>query len=236
MEILYRDQWITLINKPSGLIVHRSPLSSDTDSLVDRLRDQFESPPSPVHRLDRPASGVILCANDGETARILSDYFLEGKIHKRYHAIVRGWPGEAGEIDLPLQKYKQGKVSRSNREKQEALTRYVLLSKGEIPVANNRFPTSRYALVEAEPVTGRYHQLRRHLARIGHPIIGDTAHGDLRHNAILREFAGNERLLLHGRKIEFPHPWTNKTVLVEAPWPEDFSSVAALLHLKGSII
>ena len=235
MEILYRDDWITLINKPSGLIVHRSPLSSDDDSLVDRLRGQFSDPPHPVHRLDRPASGVILCAQDSGTARILSEAFTVGKVHKFYHAIVRGWPEESGVIDIPLQKYKQGKVPGKDKEFQEALTRYTLLSKGEIPVPNNRFPSSRYALVEAEPVTGRYHQLRRHLARKGHPIGGDTAHGDLRHNAILREYGDNERLLLHARRIVFAHPRTGRAMEVEAPWPEDFSRMIEILRLKQPI-
>jgi tRNA pseudouridine65 synthase len=229
MEILFRDDYITLINKPSGLIVHRSALSSDEDSVVDRLRENFllrgELPPSPVHRLDRPASGILLCANDSDTARILCDSFIKGEVHKSYHAIVRGWINEAGEIDIPLQKYKQGKVVKENKEEQEALTRYTPLLKGEIPVGNNRFPTSRYSLIEAEPVTGRYHQLRRHLARIGHPIGGDTAHGDLRHNTILRKYCENERLLLHARRISFPHPIKGTTITVESPYPEDFQKI-----------
>ncbi|MDC7220480.1 MAG: pseudouridine synthase [Spirochaetales bacterium] len=229
MNILYRDDHITVVDKPSGLLVHRSALSSDEDSLVDRLREHFaalgEDAPSPVHRLDRPASGIVLCANDSETARLLCDSFIKGEVHKYYHAIVRGWVIEAGEIDIPLQKYKQGKVVKENKEEQEAFTRYTPLLTGEIPVGNNRFPTSRYSLIQAEPVTGRYHQLRRHLARIGHPIVGDTAHGDLRHNKILRDYCGNERLLLHARQIRFPHPVEDKIIEIEAPYPPEFDKI-----------
>ena len=229
MDILFRDQWITVLNKPSGLIIHKSALSSDEDSVVDRLREMYEDPPSPVHRLDRPASGLLICANDKETAQKLCENFIQGEVHKYYHAVVRGWIEEPGEIAFPLQKYIHGKVSKLDKEEQEALSRYIPLEKGEIPVANNRFPTSRYSLIEAEPVTGRYHQLRRHLARTGHPIVGDTAHGDLRHNAILSEYCGNRRLLLHSRRISFPHPASGERMTLKAPWPEDFSKVASLL-------
>ncbi len=226
MEILYRDEWITLINKPSGLLVHRGEISPDRDSLVDRLAILFPAPPSPVHRLDRPASGVLICANDGETARKLGESFRGGDIHKTYHALVRGWVIESGEIGIPLQRYVRGKVPRGEeRGEQEALTRYRPLERGEIPVGNNRYPTSRYTLIEAEPVTGRYHQLRRHLARIGHPILGDTAHGDLRHNGILRDFCGCERLMLHSRQIRFPHPAGGEEILVTAPYPPEFAAV-----------
>ncbi|MDC7223620.1 MAG: pseudouridine synthase [Spirochaetales bacterium] len=234
MEILFRDDFITLLNKPSGLMVHRSDLSSDRDSVVDRLREIYETPPSPVHRLDRPASGVLLCANDSETARILCDSFIKGQMHKAYHAVVRGWVREAGEIDIPLQRYKQGKVSKGpDKEFREALSLYKPLYTGEIPVPNNRFPSSRYSLIEAEPVTGRYHQLRRHLARIGHPIVGDTAHGDLRHNAILRQYCRNERLLLHARRLSFPHPFHDKTITVEAPYSPEFSETAEQIFPLG---
>ncbi len=229
MDILFRDRWITVINKPSGLIIHKTVLSSDEDSVVDRLREMYEDPPSPVHRLDRPASGALICANDSETARKLCESFQQGEIHKYYQAVVRGWISEPGEIAVPLQKYYQGKVSKVNKEEQEALSRYVPLKQGEIPVGNNRFPTSRYSLVEAEPVTGRYHQLRRHLARIGHPIGGDTAHGDLRHNTILADYCGNRRLLLHAGRISFPHPETGGEITVEAPCPEEFQQVVSLL-------
>ncbi len=231
MEILFRDQWITLLNKPSGLIIHRTALSSDSDSVVENLREMYEAPPSPVHRLDRPASGILICANDKETARRLCESFLDGRVHKRYHAVVRGWITTPGDIEIPLQRYVQGKALKDSKEMQEALTHYVPLKTGEIPVANNRFPSSRYSLIEAEPVTGRYHQLRRHLARIGHPIGGDTSHGDLRHNTILHNYCGNQRLLLHAHSISFPHPASGKIVSFRAPYPQEFERVIVSLGL-----
>lgn len=224
MEILYRDRDITILSKPSGLLVHRTPLSAEEDSVVDRLRDKFgEDAPSPVHRLDRPASGLLVCANSSEAARLLCDAFQSGLVHKAYLAVVRGWIEEPGEIDIPLQRYRQGKVPRGDKEEREALTRYSPREKAEIAVGNNRFPTSRYSLIEAEPVTGRYHQLRRHLARIDHPIMGDTAHGDLRHNRLLAQYAGNRRLLLHAHRISLPHPGTGKRICFHASWPVNFS-------------
>ncbi|MBN2626158.1 MAG: hypothetical protein JXA95_05780, partial [Spirochaetales bacterium] len=113
INILYRDEWITLVNKPSGLIVHRGEISPDRDSVVDVLNRLYpDNPPAPVHRLDRPASGILLCANDSGTARILCEAFIAGEVHKAYHALVRGWVNRPGEIALPLQRYIQGKVPR----------------------------------------------------------------------------------------------------------------------------
>jgi tRNA pseudouridine65 synthase len=229
MEILYHDESITILNKPSGLITHRGALSDDKDSVVDRLRQIYAAAPAPVHRLDRPASGVLIAANDADAARILCEAFQSGQVHKTYHAVVRGWVTEPGEINIPLKKYKEGKAVKGEGEEQEALSRYAPLKRAEIPLENNRFPTSRYSLIEAEPVTGRFHQLRRHLARTGHPIVGDTAHGDLRHNAIMTRYLGNDRLLLHARRICFPHPLSGEIMTIDAPYPQDFERICSIL-------
>jgi len=218
LEILYRDEYLLIINKPSGLLTHRSNLSTDKDSVVDRLKLMFENPPSPVHRLDRPTSGVIVSAFNKETARIIGSCFLNGSVHKKYIAVVRGYLDESGTIDIPLKKDGEGEL-------QGALTAYRSLKQLEIPIKNNKYSSSRYSLIQVEPVTGRFHQIRRHLARIGHPLLGDTSHGDLRHNRIFEKEFNNNRLLLHGESISFPHPESMEKLLVSAPIPLDMMRI-----------
>lgn len=218
LEILYEDYQIALINKPSGLLTHQSKMSSDKDTLVDRLKKRYESPPSPVHRLDRATSGVVLCAFDSNTAATLGKAFADKLVEKSYMAVVRGFTDQSGEINRPLRKDGEGEL-------QEAHTSYERIGRAEIPVANNKYSSSRYSLVRIKPLTGRYHQIRRHLAGIGHPVIGDTSHGDLRHNRIIREFWGNNRLLLHCLSLTFPHPVSKKAITIKAPLPEEMKII-----------
>jgi tRNA pseudouridine65 synthase len=210
MDILFDDSAIMIVNKPAGLLTHQTKISSDRDSLVDRLREQFSNPPSPVHRLDRPTSGIILCAYPGDTARILGDFFVNGKVRKRYVAIVRGFTEQEGKIDVPLSKDGTGELQR-------AVTTYKTLKTLEIEVSNNKYGTSRYSLIQAYPETGRFHQIRRHLAGIGHPVLGDTSHGDLRHNRIFSNYFSNNRLLLHSDSLNLPHPVTGIPISISAP-------------------
>jgi len=198
------------VNKPEGLLTHQTKMSSDRDSLVDRLRAEFDSPPSPVHRLDRPTSGIILCAYSSETARTLGDFFITGKVHKKYTAIVRGYTDAEGKIETPLSKDGDGEL-------QNALTHYKTLKTLEIDIANNKYSTSRYSLIEVYPGTGRFHQIRRHMAGIGHPILGDTSHGDLRHNRIFTANYSNDRLLLHSHSLSLPHPVSGEKISITSP-------------------
>ena len=209
LEIIYDDQIILIVNKPSGLLTHQSKMSSDRDSLVDRLRFLYINPPSPVHRLDRPTSGIILCSYSKEASRTMGEFFQEGKVQKQYLAVVRGYTKESGQIDIPLKKDGEGDF-------QHAETRYKTLKNIEIDVPNNQHATSRYSLVRLYPETGRFHQLRRHMAAIGHPILGDTSHGDLRHNRIFEKYFSNTRLLLHSDKLTFPHPVSGNVLSIEA--------------------
>lgn len=218
MEILYDDGVIMAVYKPAGLLTHQSKISPDRDSLVDRLRNQFENPPSPVHRLDRPTSGIVLCAHSKETARTLGLHFSEGRVHKKYMAIVRGYTPDSDRIDRPLRKDGTG-------EPQNARTIYKTIKSIEINIPNNKYETSRYSLVEVVPETGRFHQIRRHMAGIGHPLIGDTTHGDLRHNRIFGSYFSIERLLLHSANLRFPHPRSGKEMAISAPLPEDLTAI-----------
>ncbi len=222
MEILYNDGIILVINKPAGLLIHRSNLSSDIDTLVDRFKALYTNPPSPVHRLDRPTSGIIISAFKGKTARTLGESFIRGDVKKKYMTIVRGIPSNQGEIDIALKKDGEGIF-------QDAKTSYRLLKKVELPIENNKYKCSRYSLLEVSPETGRFHQIRRHLARIGYPILGDTSHGDLRHNRIFKDYLQSERLLLHAEEVSFPHRESNKIITIKAPLPKEMNDVIVKL-------
>ena len=218
VEILWQDDSIAVINKPANLIMHSSAISADRDTLIGRLRKQFENPPIPVHRLDRPVSGAILGAYDKNTAAELSKAFREGRVHKTYIAIVRGQLKGEGEIDIPLKHEQSGEMLESR-------SRYRSLQTIELPLPSRKYPTSRYSLVAVSPLTGRFHQLRRHLARIGYPIVGDSSHGDTYCNHQFENQHGIYGLLLHSARVTFSHPFTGKEITVYSPLRENMRNV-----------
>lgn len=217
MNILYRDDYLVSVDKPPGLLVHRTGLDAgETRFALQLLRDQIGQPVWPVHRLDKGTSGVLLFALDAETARAMGLAFERGEaMRKTYRAVVRGWPPEAGEIDHPLKRMPDD--MRTGREEiQDALTRYRTLERYELPLAQGAFPSTRCALVELQPVTGRRHQLRRHMKHIAHPIIGDATHGKGPLNRALAELIGLQRLWLHAGRLELAHPVTGQPLVIEA--------------------
>ncbi|MDO4434142.1 MAG: tRNA pseudouridine(65) synthase TruC [Alysiella sp.] len=223
IEILYQNSDLLLVNKPAGMLVHHSWLDKhETIFLMQTLRNQIGQHVYPVHRLDRPTSGVMLFALNAQTARFLTQQFENREIIKTYHAIVRGWTADSGSIDYPLQE-EHDKIADAfaskDKQAQSALTDYHTLQRTELPFSvDKRFTTSRYSLVEITPHTGRKHQIRRHLKHIFHPIIGDTTHGDLKQNKAIRELCGNTRLLLHAQSLTFRLPETNENITVCAPY------------------
>ena len=218
VEILWHDDYIAVINKPANLIMHTTSISSDRDTLIGRLRKQFDNPPIPVHRLDRPVSGAIVGAYDKSTAAELSRAFREGVVQKTYVAIVRGHLKGEGEIDIPLKHEKTAEML-------ESCSRYKSLQTIELPLPSRKYPTSRYSLVALSPLTGRFHQLRRHLARIGYPIVGDSSHGDTFTNHQFEEQHGISGLLLHSAKVKFNHPVTEKEITVFSPLRENMQNL-----------
>lgn len=217
MNILYRDDYLVSVDKPPGLLVHRTGLDAgETRFALQLLRDQIGRPVWPVHRLDKGTSGVLLFALDADTARALGLAFERGEaMRKTYHAVVRGWPAEAGVIDHPLKRMPDD--MRTGREEiQDALTHYRTLERYELPLAQGDFPNTRCALVELQPVTGRRHQLRRHLKHIAHPIIGDATHGKGPLNRALADLLGLQRLWLHAGRLELKHPVGGQDVVIEA--------------------
>jgi tRNA pseudouridine65 synthase len=225
LEILYQDDFIIAINKPHGLLVHRSPIATNTDEFaVQLLRNQIGKWVYPAHRLDRKTGGVLLFALNEDVNKMLQQQFYEQKIHKIYHAIVRGFTNDAGEINYPLK--------RDDGMVQEAITRYKTLAKSELDISFGKHTTSRYSLVEIYPETGRMHQIRKHFAHIFHPIIGDRPHGCNKQNKLFKEKWNMQIMLLHASEIHFTHPFFDKKIIVRAPLQDEFKRMISTLELK----
>lgn len=215
LSVLYQDDHYVAVHKPPGLLVHRSWISQDQEFLLQRLRDQIGQRVYPVHRLDRATSGVIFFGLSSEAASQLQDVFESGQAIKTYRAVVRGWLEEPVLVDHELDDKESGKGPRP------AQTRLTPLGTVEIDSAVDRYPTARYSLVAAEPLTGRRHQIRRHLKHVNHPIVGDTTWGKGTHNRFFRERFNLHRLLLVSWEAAFPHPVTGLPMTVRAaPDPE----------------
>ncbi|HSV48035.1 MAG TPA: pseudouridine synthase [Ramlibacter sp.] len=202
LTILHLDDELVAIDKPAGLLVHRTALDAHEErSALQLLRDQLGERLWPVHRLDKATSGVLLFARSVEAAREIGLAFEDGRVRKRYLALVRGWPVPAGEIDYALAR--DPELPSAGQERLAALTRYQRLATFEWPLAvDGRHATSRYALVAVEPLTGKRHQIRRHFKHIAHPLIGDTTHGKGTHNRAVAQWLGCSRLWLHAQSIE----------------------------------
>lgn len=230
LPVLYRDDWLIAIHKPSGLLVHRSDLDRhETRFAVQMLRDQIGHSVWPAHRLDRGTSGVLLFALDREVGAALSGQFEHGEVEKTYLAVVRGHPAESGVIDHPLAPMADEYAGIERGESRAALTRYRRLATVELPHRVDRYPCSRYALVELRPLTGRRHQLRRHMKYIAHPIIGDATHGKGPHNRLFQELFGCHRLLLAAVILRLVHPVTGEPLVFRAPPAADFAHVLTRL-------
>lgn len=221
LNILYQDEYIIAVNKPCGLLVHRSPIDKqETRFAVQTLRDQVGFHVFPAHRLDRPTAGVLLFGTSGEVASALGEQMMRKTVLKQYKAIVRGYFDGTGVIDYAL-KYRYDKIADKHKRPQQppqpATTLVESVHKYELPFAVGKYQTARYSLVDLFPSTGRKHQLRRHLVHIRHPIIGDTTHGDGKQNKFLRDNFGFKNLALTCTKMGFYHPVTSEWLTVEAP-------------------
>jgi tRNA pseudouridine65 synthase len=223
LEIVYRDESIVVINKPAGMLVHRSSVApGETVFAVQRLRDQIGMKVHPVHRLDRPTSGILVFTLNVETLKALQAQFTERMVEKVYWAVGRGYVNGQGTIDYPLKREVDPYSNSEAEGSQSAVTHFQCLAQAELPIATGRHPTSRYSWVELRPETGRKHQLRRHMAHLRHPIVGDTQHGVGEHNRLFRETFGVHRLLLHAQRFSFIHPRTGERITLIAGLDEPF--------------
>lgn len=235
LGLIYRDAHLLAVHKPAGLLVHRSPIDRhETEFALQYARELNEGEHVyPVHRLDRPTSGLLLFARDPETASVLGQAFMAGAVRKTYQAVVRGWTPESGVIDLPLRDKAMDKRDTSEQVMREACTRYQRLATTELPVAIEGYASSRYSLVELYPETGRQHQLRRHLQHISHPIIGDTNYGRTRHNHFFAERFGAARLMLAATALSFQHPATGEAMTLTAQPEASFQQVLTIFVKAG---
>lgn len=231
LQLLHVDDALAVVNKPAGLMVHDSKLAGgESDFLADRLREQLQRPIFLVHRLDRATSGCLLLAFDRDTASQLGQVMMsrdEGQaVEKDYWAVCRGWPGDSFVIDHPLD------GGPGKPQKKPAVTCFTRLATCELALPSQAFGTSRYALLNAQPETGRFRQIRRHLKHAFHHLIGDTSHGDGRHNRNFR-MLGVHRMLLHARRLAFTHPHTGERIVAVAPVDAEFAKALALFDYEG---
>ena len=235
LPILYQDDAIVVVNKPSGLLVHRSPIDRhETRFAVQLLRDQLGRHVFPVHRLDKGTSGALAFALDKATATALAELFASKQVRKTYVAVVRGWPQAAGVIDHPLDTVQDAYAPTADSAPKPCRTVYRRLATVELPVRVDHYPTSRYALVELEPKTGRRHQLRRHLAHVSHPIIGDSTYGKGRHNRLFAERYGVRRLLLACVRLGFDHPVTGERLRIAADPGGGFAELSRQIEWRAA--
>ena len=220
--VLHRDAWLVAVAKPPGMAVHRSEQVHDRAPALQVLRNQLGCWVYPVHRLDRGTSGVLLFALDPDTARVVGEAMTRRDVDKRYLAVVRGFAPEHADVDYPLREAPE-------LPPQPARTTLQRLGTVVLPIPVGRYPEARYSLVELRPHTGRLHQLRKHMAHLRHPIVGDVRHGEGRHNRLFRERFGVHRMLLHARAMTLPHPVTGAPLQLRAPLDEELATLLSTL-------
>jgi tRNA pseudouridine65 synthase len=230
IPILYEDEHILVVDKPRDIHVHPTSLSRGEQSVQTILEAQGAGRLFPAHRLDRPVGGVLLMARDPQTASVLGLALRNrDNLEKLYLCVVRGWMEGSGVIDRPMRQ-EPGKPER------EASTRWKGAVRTEAPWSDGTFPTSRYSLLECEPESGRYHQIRRHLSGIGHPILGDVAHGDNPRNRIWLRETGLDGLLLRAHRLSLTHPRTGERITVTAPPDPRFVEASRLFGWEFKLV
>jgi tRNA pseudouridine65 synthase len=258
LTILYQDEFMVAVDKPAGLFVHRSYMDRDEIYFALQLvRDQVGQYVYPVHRLDRPTSGVLLFALTKEVATQLNEAFAnkssqadlkpdqQGKVEelsinksiegcdlamvKTYYALVRGHLAVPADLIDHALKEKLDKLGDKNvsRDKpaQSAQSYYQVQQQASLPIKIGKFDSVRYSLVEVRPITGRRHQIRRHLAHLRHPILGDINYGDNKQNPFFIEHFCFKRLMLHAKSLEFNHPISQKRIKISAPFDVQWQQV-----------
>lgn len=222
LEVLYKDNDFIAINKPHGLLVHRTKLAKDATSFALQIvRDQIGQHVYPAHRIDRKTGGILLFALNETSLKMINSLFTERKVEKTYQAIVRGFCDDTGIIDYPIKK--------ENGKMQEAVTEFETINKVELDVQFGHHPTSRYSLVKIYPKTGRMHQIRKHFKHIRHPIIGDRPYGCNKQNKLFKEKWNITHLMLHASELKFLHPITNKSVKISASLQKEFEYANKIL-------
>ena len=220
-RILYEDEIMCASVKPNRLLVHRTDIDYhepfNLRDLINKTRPK-EAWLQPVHRLDKPTSGIVLFAGQGEALNALKLEFVHRRTTKRYWAVVRGWTNDEGAVDKPL-------PTAHSPVPKEALTRYTTLARIELPHAVGPYDTARYSRVECQPETGRFHQIRLHFRHLRHPIVGDSRYGDKKHNRFVASYTGTDTLMLHAGRLDVKHPDGERTMAFEAGVPESWNAI-----------
>jgi 23S rRNA pseudouridine955/2504/2580 synthase len=232
LSILFEDDHLIAVDKPSGLAVHPGsgivgPTLVELSRAHTGLRPPGEFQASPAHRLDRETSGVVLVAKSRRAMVRFTEMFTAGEVRKEYLALVKGHFGhERGTVEIPLAEHEQTTKSRMQRgiKLQEAVTHYQVIGKG-----------LHVSLLRCTIETGRTHQIRRHLAAVGHPVIGDRRHGDFSLNRRLKADAGLSRLFLHARRLRFAHPISGKPVVLVSPLPTELREALPKLGIQQEL-
>lgn len=226
LKIIYQDEHYIAVDKPAGLLVHRSPIDAgETVFALQLLRDQIGQIVYPCHRLDRPTSGALLFALDQDSHRFTQEELAGQGCEKNYLAVVRGWTEAAGSIDYAL------RSEEPPHKIQSAVTEFETLARSELNEPVGRYPTARFSLLKLQPKSGRKHQLRRHMAHIRHPILGDTRHGDGAQNRFLRKHCGCQRLMLRATSLVFTHRTSGERIRLQAGPEDEFDRVVKVLHI-----
>ena len=228
LEIIYQDEYFVAINKPHGLLVHRSAIAADAEEFALQLvRDQLGRKVFPIHRLDRKTSGILLFALSSDVAAKLQAVLESPETQKKYLSIVRGYFPDEITVDYPL--------TNDRGKTQEAVTVFKTLKRSELNIPFGKFSTSRYSLIEAYPKTGRMHQIRKHLNHLRHPIIGDRPHGCNKQNRLFKERWNMTTMLLHASEFEMMHPVTTKPLILKAKLFKVFKEMISVLNLGEAV-
>lgn len=224
--VIFEDDYIIAVNKPNNILVHHSKMANNQlneKSLIALLRDKYNKNFYPIHRLDRKTSGVILFAKEKEYVSAFQDLFISNCIQKTYFGIVRGFSPKQIIIDSDV-KGRDALIYKS------AITRLETLATIETNIAVTPYNTSRYSLVELQPKSGRLHQLRIHMNKISHPLIGDPKYGDRFHNRMFVNKLGCSNLFLHAKEIGFIHPITQKKLHLKATFNKEWHDILGIFN------
>lgn len=221
LQIIYEDEYILCVGKPNDTVVHHAYHSrnvADEKSLLQLLEGSFERKFYPIHRLDRRTSGIILLAKETSYVAKFQELFTNSEITKTYYGVVRGFAPEHKTIDSAVK-------GRDANTYKEAKTNLELIDKIILGIPVKPYETSRYSLVKLQPKTGRLHQLRIHMNKISHPLIGDGKYGDKNHNKMFVDKFGWSNLFLHAYSLEFVHPYTQKKKTLTANLNKNWSAL-----------
>lgn len=216
LQILFQDESLVAIDKPAGMIVHPGRDPEDTKWIaMKRLRDQLGQRIFPIHRLDRPTSGVLLFALDKKTAAIAQQTFEQREVIKTYLAIVAASTPEQWNCETPLKKNPEDEPLSA----ETSFERIAITSSGDFP----NHPGLVLSLIKATPLTGRFHQIRRHLLEAGFPIVGDFRYAGMNRSFELGKILGTgTRMLLQAKSLKLRHPHTQELIEIHAPPATEF--------------